>query len=68
VKTETDGAHLTDELDLLPLDLLHHHDLHLVEEVQGEVAQSVSENTDSSSLATLPCVRRSTPASYFCVT
>lgn len=35
-------AHLADELDVLSLDLLHHHDLHFVEEVQGEVAQSVS--------------------------
>lgn len=35
-------AHLADELDVLSLDVLHHHDLHLIEEMQGEVAQRVS--------------------------
>ena len=40
--TPFDEPHLADELDVLSLDLLHHHDLHFVEEVEGEVAQSVS--------------------------
>lgn len=37
-----DEAHLADELNFLSLNLLHHHDLHFVEEVQREVTQSVS--------------------------
>lgn len=42
IMTQQDVVHLADELDVLPLDLLHHHDLHFVEEVQRQVAQSVS--------------------------
>lgn len=34
-------SHLADELNVLPLDVLHHHDLHLVEEMQGKVTQSI---------------------------
>lgn len=34
--------HLADELDVLPFDFFHHHDLHFVEEVQSEVTQSIS--------------------------
>lgn len=34
-------SHLADELNVLPLNVLHHHDLHLVEEVQGKVTQGI---------------------------
>ena len=37
--------YLADELNVLPLDLLDHHDLHLVQEVEGQIAQSISEKS-----------------------
>lgn len=37
-----DNTNLANELDILSLNLLHHHDLHFVEEVQGEVTKSIS--------------------------
>ena len=36
------NAHLADELDVLPLNVLYYHDLHFVEEVQSEVAKCIS--------------------------
>lgn len=36
---------LADEFNVLPLNLLHHHDLHLVQEVEGQIAQSISERS-----------------------
>ena len=36
--------YLANELYLLPFYILHHHDLHLGEEVEGEVRHGVSED------------------------
>ena len=35
---------LADKLHILALNVLHHHDLHLVKEVDGQVGQSVAED------------------------
>lgn len=40
------ATNLADELNLLSLDLLDDHDLHLVEEVQGEITKRIPNNAE----------------------
>ena len=39
------NTHLADELDVFPLNVPHHQDLHLGQEMQGHLIHSVSKHT-----------------------
>lgn len=45
-------SYLADEFNVLPLNVFNHHDLHLIQEVKGQITQSISERAITNTVRT----------------